>query len=87
MNTATILTTLRYILVAVGGYFTAKFSLDAETVNTIVTAVLTLIPAVIGIITTVKNRTKVDAANTVLDQAKVDVSKTTIAKEAAKLQA
>lgn len=64
MNLSAILTALRYVLVAVGGYFTAKFSLDAEQIEAIITGILTIIPAVVGIFTTIKNKKAIEKAET-----------------------
>ena len=86
MNLSAILTAIRYVLVAVGGFFTAKFSLDAAQVEAIITGLLTIIPAVVGIITTVKNKTTVKAAEMVLTAAPSPVSQTQILAAADKVK-
>lgn len=86
MNLSAILTALRYVLVAVGGYLTAKFSLDSAQVEAIITGLLTIIPAVVGIITTVKNKTTVKAAETVLAAAPSPVDQTQILAAADKVK-
>jgi hypothetical protein len=86
MNLSAILTAVRYILVGAGGFLVAKFSLDAEQVNAIITGLLTIIPAVIGVVQTVKNKTKVEAATTVLTQAPSPVSQAQIEAAAIKVK-
>lgn len=65
MDLSAIYTAIRYVLVGLGGYVTAKFALDAEQVNAIVTGVLTIIPAVVGVVQTVKNKKKIKEAEKV----------------------
>lgn len=86
MNLSAILTAVRYILVALGGFLTAKFSLSSEDIEAVITGLLTIIPAVVGIVTTIKNKTKVEAANTVLTAAPSPVSQVQIEAAAVKVQ-
>lgn len=87
MNLSAILTALRYILAAAGGFIVSKGWLDAETLEQVIGAILVLIPAVAGIITNIKNKSKAEAAKVVLTAADPGVTKTEVAKAAAKIQA
>lgn len=83
---ASLLTLIRYALTFVGGFLVSKGLVNAEELDAIVGAVLTILTTAFGIYVNAKNTSKVEAAQVVLTQADPTVSRSEIAEAAATVQ-
>ena len=83
---ASLLTLIRYALTFAGGFLVSKGLVNAEQVEAIVGASLTILTTGFGIYVNAKNTSKVEAAQTVLEQTAPPVSQNEVAAAAAKVQ-